>query len=55
MRIQKKIQYYSDEEHRKQKNLKDIENHKSHHEKYNEYHKLYQRNYMMLKRALTII
>ena len=43
MRIQKKIQYYGDEEHRKQKILKDTENHKKNKDDYNEYHKLYYR------------
>lgn len=43
MRIQKKIQYYSDEEHRKQKNLRDSQNHKINIDCYNEYHKLYYR------------
>ena len=42
-RIQKKIKYYSDEEYRKQKILKDTENHKNNKDDYNEYHKLYYR------------
>ena len=41
MRIQKKIQYYSNEEYRKQKNLNDLENHKKNIDKYKEYHRYY--------------
>jgi hypothetical protein len=41
MRIQKKIQYYSNEEYRKQKNIKDLENHKNNPNKYKEYHRYY--------------
>ena len=55
MRIQKKIQYYSDEEHRKNKIIENIKNHNTNKEKYNEYQKLYQRNYILLKRTLTTI
>ena len=55
MRIQKKIQYYSNEEHRKQKIIENIKNHNTNKEKYNLYQKLYQRNYILSKRALTTI
>lgn len=46
MRIQKKIQYYSDEEHRKNKIIENIENHKKNKDVYNEY----QKNYYRLKK-----
>ena len=55
MRIQKKIQYYSNEEHRKQKIIENIKNHNTNKEKYNLYQKLYQRNYILSKRALTTV
>ena len=50
MRIQKKIQYYSNEEYRKQKNLKDIENYKKNIDKIKEYRK----NYYQLRKLQTI-
>jgi hypothetical protein len=50
MRIQKKIQYYSNEEYRKQKNLKYIENYKKNIDKIKEYRK----NYYQLRKLQTI-
>ncbi len=55
MRIQKKIQYYSNEEYRKQKILNSIEYNKLNLEKYNEYQKFYQMKHKYLKRGLTTI
>ena len=49
-RIQKKIQYYSDEQHRLNKNLVDNERHKQNKDAYNEYH----RNYNALKKMNTV-
>ena len=43
MRIQKKIQYYSNDEHRKNKINTANEYNKSHQENYNEYQKIYYR------------
>jgi hypothetical protein len=49
-RIQKKIQYYSDEEYRINKCLSSNKYNKSHKETYNNYHK----NYQALKKANAV-
>ena len=49
-RIQKKIQYYTDEDHRLNKITSTIERNKANRETYNEY----QRNYHALKKANSV-
>ena len=55
MRIQKKIQYYSNEEYRKHKILKSIENNNNNIERYKEYQKFYHMKNKYLKRGITTI
>ena len=50
-RIQKKIQYYSDENHRLNKNILDSERHKANKDTYNEY----QKKYYALKKLNTTL
>ena len=49
-RIQKKIQYYTDEDHRLNKITSTMERNKANRESYNEY----QRNYQALKKANSV-
>ena len=49
-RIQKKIQYYTDEDHRLNKITSTIERNKANKETYNEYH----RNYQALKKVNSV-
>ena len=49
-RIQKKIQYYTDEDHRLNKITSTMERNKANKESYNEYH----RNYQALKKANSV-
>ena len=55
MRVLKKIQYYSNEEYRKQKILNSIENHNNNIERYKEYQKFYHMKQQYLKRGLITI